>query len=273
MTTSASELERLLEVALGASKAACALLAGARPADIRVKGNPKDLVTEWDLKSEALIRAKLSSGAPDIAIVGEEEGGVAEPGARRWLVDPIDGTVNFAHGLPLWCVSIGLEDDDGPAVGVVAAPALGWSFWAWRGGGAYFDDGRGAHAMQVSAVATIDRALLVTGFPYDYAIAPGNNLAQWDHLQRKATCRRLGAAALDLALVARGAFDGYWERKLKPWDVCAGALLVAEAGGRVTDTRGGRFLPQAGEAVATNGAIHDELIAELAVADAAQGHP
>jgi myo-inositol-1(or 4)-monophosphatase len=257
MAMSADHLDRLLEVARGAAAAASALLAGARASSVRSKGNPKDLVTEWDLKSEALIRANLSSGAPDIPIVGEEEGG--RGGARRWLVDPIDGTVNFAHGLPMWAVSIGLEDDGAPVVAVVTAPALGWSFWARKGGGAFGDLGAGVERLQVSAVAPLDRALLVTGFPYDYATAPGNNLAQWDHFQRKATCRRLGAAALDLALVARGAFDGYWERK-----------LVEEAGGRVTDTRGGRFLPERGEAVATNGAIHDELLAELALADATQ---
>ncbi|HTJ42808.1 MAG TPA: inositol monophosphatase family protein [Kofleriaceae bacterium] len=269
MTMSASELERLLEVALGAARDAAKLLQGARPAEIRAKGTPKDLVTEWDHKSEALIRERLTSGTPDIPIVGEEGGGAG--GARRWLVDPIDGTVNFAHGLPLWAISIGLEDDERPMVGVVCAPALHWTFWAWRGGGAFVDEGHGANAMHVSAASSIDRALLVTGFPYDRATSPHNNFAQWEHFQRKAgACRRLGAAALDLALVARGAFDGYWERKLQPWDTCAGALLVEEAGGRVTDTRGGRFLPQAGEAVATNGAIHDELLAELAMADASQ---
>ena len=254
----------MLDVAQGAARAASALLVNARPADIRAKGAPTDLVTEHDLASEALIRARLAPTG--IAIVGEEEGGADSE--TRWLVDPIDGTVNFAHGLPLWCISIGLEDAGVPQVGVVIAPALGWTFHARRGGGAFFDDTR----MQVSAIDRVARALLVTGFPYDRATSAQNNFAQWEHLQRRAgACRRLGAAALDLALVAKGAFDGYWERKLKPWDVCAGALLVEEAGGRVTDTRGGRFLPQGGEAVATNGAIHDELLAELAVADAKGG--
>jgi myo-inositol-1(or 4)-monophosphatase len=263
------DLDALLVLARDTAAAASALLARARPADIRDKGNPRDLVTEWDLRSEALIRRELAAGAPEIPVVGEEEGGPVA--SRRWLVDPIDGTVNFAHGLPLWCVSIALEDDGVPQVGVVAAPALGWTFFARRGGGAYFDEGRGEGPLpiHVSAIARVDQALLVTGFPYDRATSPQNNFAQWEHFQRTAgACRRLGAAALDLALVARGALDGYWERKLKPWDVAAGALLVEEAGGRVTDTRGGRFLPQAGEAVATNGAIHDGLLAELAVADA-----
>jgi myo-inositol-1(or 4)-monophosphatase len=269
--TSADELERLLAVAKDAAAAASALLARARPHEIRTKANPRDLVTEWDLASEELIRARLASGTPDIPVLGEEEGGAGAGAPRRWLVDPIDGTVNFAHGLPLWCVSIGLEIDGAAVVGVIAAPALGWTFWARRGGGAFVDDPRagGVQRMRTSEVPRVGQALLVTGFPYDRATSPDNNFAQWEHLQRKAgACRRLGAAALDLALVARGHFDGYWERKLKPWDVGAGAVLVEEAGGRVTDTRGGPFLPQGGEALATNGAIHEELLAELAVADA-----
>jgi myo-inositol-1(or 4)-monophosphatase len=269
--TPADELDRLLAVARDAAAAATALLGGARPSEIRTKDNPRDLVTEWDVASEALIRARLTSGAPDIPILGEEEGGAGAGVPRRWLVDPIDGTVNFAHGLPLWCVSIGLELEGEAVIGVIAAPALGWTFWARRGGGAFVDDARdgGVTRMRASAVPRLDQALVVTGFPYDRATSPHNNFAQWEHLQRKAgACRRLGAAALDLALVARGHLDGYWERRLKPWDVCAGAVLVEEAGGRVTNTRGGPFLPQGGEALATNGAIHEELLAELAVADA-----
>ena len=269
--TSDDELDHLLALARDTARAASALLADARPHEIRSKAEPRDLVTEWDVASEELIRARLGAGSPDIPILGEEEGGVGAGAPRRWLVDPIDGTVNFAHGLPLWCVSIGLEVDGRAVLGVVAAPALGWTFWARRGGGAFVDDPRagGVRRMSASAVPRVDQALLVTGFPYDRATSRQNNFAQWEHLQRRAgACRRLGAAALDLALVARGHFDGYWERKLKPWDVCAGAVLVEEAGGRVTDTRGGPFLPQAGEALATNGAIHEELLAELAVADA-----
>jgi myo-inositol-1(or 4)-monophosphatase len=269
--TSADELDRLLAVAKDAAAAATALLAGARPYEIRTKANPRDLVTEWDLASEELIRARLASGSPDIPVLGEEEGGAAAGVPRRWLVDPIDGTVNFAHGLPLWAVSIGLEVEGQAVLGVISAPALGWTFWARRGGGAFVDDARdgGVKRMRVSAVPRLDQAMLVTGFPYDRAISPENNFVQWEHFQRKAgACRRLGAASLDLALVARGHFDGYWERKLKPWDVGAGVVLVEEAGGRVTNTRGGPFLPQAGEALATNGAIHEELLAELAVADA-----
>jgi len=261
-------LADLLATALAAADAAAALLVRARPAQIRGKSNPNDLVTEHDLASEALIRRVLGERAPGIPVVGEEGGADPEIGgaAARWLVDPIDGTVNFAHGLPLWSVSIGLEDPAGPSVGVVVAPALGWRFWAARGEGAWM--GAAGAEPERLAVATCDRlaaAMLATGFPYDRATNPDNNFAAWDHLQRVAlACRRLGSASLDLCMVARGWFDGYWERRLQPWDVAAGALIVAEAGGRVTDTRGGRFDADSGEVVATCGGIHDELIAHLA---------
>ncbi len=260
-------LDRLLTIARGAAADAAALLAGVRAADIRHKGNPRDLVTEWDFRSEALIRERLLAGAPDIAFVGEEGGGAG--GHVRWLVDPIDGTTNFAHGLPFWAVSIGLVVGQEPVVGVVVAPALGWQFWARRGGGAYGDMGQGVTRLAVSAVRRLGDAVLTTGFPCDRATSPINNFAQWEHFQRIASaCRRLGAASLDLALVARGMLDGYWERRLKPWDVAAGALLVTEAGGRVTDPRGRRFAVDEGDVVATNGAIHEQVVGELAIADA-----
>ena len=264
--------DELLAVARAAAEAASKLLAPSgvhatlRAQDIRHKGNPRDLVTEWDLRSEATIRAVLEERTPGIAILAEEGGasGASEVGAMRWLVDPIDGTVNFAHGLPIWSISIGLEDAARrPIAGMVAAPALGWWFEARAGGGAR--DERGP--LRVSATPTLGDALLTTGFPYDRATNPDNNFVAWDHFQRVAgACRRLGSASIDLCLVARGVMDGYWERRLQPWDLAAGALIVAEAGGTVTNTRGGPFDPHSGEVVASNGAIHSELIAELAVA-------
>lgn len=252
----------LLAAAQAAVRAASQLLATARPDEIRSKDNPRDLVTEWDLRAEELIRNVLEEHAPGIPVLGEEGGqGTGSAEGLRWLVDPIDGTVNFAHGLPIWAVSIAVEDHGTLLAGVVGAPVLGWWFEASRGGGAR--DATGA-PLRVSTTPRLDQALLATGFPYDLPVRPDNNLAEWAHLMRTAgSCRRLGSASLDLCLVARGAFDGYWERFLKPWDVAAGALIVQEAGGTVTNTRGGPFDPHAGEVIATNGAIHDGLIAEL----------
>ncbi len=251
-----SDTAALLAVAQRAARAACELLRTARPEHIRGKSNAKDLVTEWDVRSEEVIREILEpTGIP---VLGEEQGG-ERTGDSRWIVDPIDGTVNFAHGLPIWCVSIALELEHALEVGVVAAPLLDWWFEATRGGGAR--DGHGA-PLRVSDCSSLDRALLATGFPYD--LSTTNNFAEWEHFQRRASCRRLGSAALDLCLVAKGAFDGYWERHLGAWDMAAGALIVVEAGGTVTNLLGGAFDPHGGQAVASNGAIHSELITELA---------
>ena len=149
--------------------------------------------------------------------------------------------------------------------GVVVAPALGWWFEASAGGGARGTTSQRELApLAVSTPATLEDAILTTGFPYDRATNPENNFTEWEHLQRVAgACRRLGSAALDLCLVARGWMDGYWERRLQPWDLAAGALIVREAGGTVTNATGGPFDAHAGEVAATNGAIHGELIAEL----------
>ena len=254
-----------LIAARAAARAASELLRNARPENIRAKGNPRDLVTEWDLRSEELIRRVLAEHTPGIPVLGEEAGqGAAVAGQavdQRWIVDPIDGTVNFAHGLPLWAISIALESAGRIEAGVVAAPQLGWWFEASRGGGAH--DSTGA-PLRVSSVAQVEHALLVSGFPYDRATRPDNNFAEWEHMQRRAgACRRLGAASIDLCLVARGSIDGYWERHLKPWDIAAGVLIVAEAGGVVTNWTGGPLDLHEGAVVATNGGIHEELVAEL----------
>jgi len=261
---------QLLEVAQAAARAASDLLVNARPHAIRGKGNPRDLVTEWDVRAEELIRKLLEERTPGVPVLGEEGGqGEGSASGLRWIVDPIDGTVNFAHGLPIWSVSIAVEDAGTVLAGVVSAPALGWWFEGTRGGGAR--DGTGA-PLRVSTTAAVEQALLVTGFPYDRATNPENNFAEWEHFQRVAgACRRLGSAALDCCMVACGWFDGYWERHLKAWDIAAGTLFVTEAGGTVTDTRGGPFDVHAGEVIASNGAIHDGLVAELGRVRSASG--
>ncbi len=274
-----AELTDALEIARTIAAEAARMLDGAAGSarHVATKSTGQDLVTEWDTRVEELIRARLEALAPGIPVIGEEgaaaaasgaEANEAVPGERpaaaateRWLVDPIDGTVNFAHGLPIFAVCISLERDGDPVVGVIRAPALGWEAYARAGGGAHADGAR----LRVSDVTSLSRALLATGFPYDRATSPDNNFAEWEHFQRRAgACRRLGSASLDLCMVARGWYDGYWETKLHPWDISAGALLVREAGGTVTSVDGGPFVSDSGNAVASNGAIHKEILNELA---------
>jgi myo-inositol-1(or 4)-monophosphatase len=160
----------------------------------------------------------------------------------------------------LFSVVIALERNGEAIAGVVNAPALSWEFHAHAGGGAFCND----EPLRVSKITNLAQAMLASGFPYDRATNPANNFAEWEHFQRVAgACRRLGCASLDLALVARGWLDGYWETRLQPWDMSAGALLVREAGGRVTSIDGGPFISQHGNAVASNGAIHTELLDQL----------
>jgi myo-inositol-1(or 4)-monophosphatase len=255
----AASLDTMLDIAHEAVRTAMALLRDVEIRHITSKGSVMDLVTEWDTRSEETIRKVLETRSPGVPILGEEGGG-AETADTRWLVDPIDGTVNFAHGLPIWGISVGLEVAGRVEVGVVAAPATGWYFHAKRGGGSF----EGERRLRVSSVPKLERALLTTGFPYDRATNPDNNFAHWEHMQRVAGgCRRLGAASLDLCFVARGWCDGYWERRLHAWDIAAGSLICEEAGATVTNLTGGAFDVSAGEVVASNGVIHQELIAEL----------
>lgn len=252
-------MSELLIAATAAARAAATMLRDARPDRITSKSNPRDLVTEWDVKSEEVIRRVLEQHVPGVPVIGEEGGGAATD-ELVWVVDPIDGTVNFAHGLPLWCVSIAAAKQNEILAGVVVAPLLDWWFEASLGGGAR--DGTGA-PLAVSAIARLDQALLSTGFPYD--MTDRNNLAQWNHMMRVAgSCRRLGSAAIDLCLVARGALEGHWEPHLQAWDLAAGVLIIREAGGTVTNMTGGPFDLYDGAVCASNGAIHGELIAELA---------
>jgi myo-inositol-1(or 4)-monophosphatase len=255
------DLAAMLALATRAARAAADVLRGVHAAQIVGKSNPRDLVTEWDPRSEQTIREVLAQSGH--AVLGEEGGQEGADTRYRWIVDPIDGTVNFAHGMPIWAISIALEEvGKDLLVGVVAAPAIGWWFEATKGGGAR--DGAGT-VLRVSACTQLDQAMLTTGFPYDLPTNPANNLAEWAHLQRTAgTCRRFGVASLDMCFVAAGWCDGYWERRLKAWDIAAGALIVTEAGGTVTSVTGGTFDVHSGEAVATNGAIHDQLVTELA---------
>jgi myo-inositol-1(or 4)-monophosphatase len=241
-----------------AGRAAALLLEGwGNAGAVRHKDVATDLVTVWDTRLEAFLVEELRRMTPGVRIVAEE-GSVVEGGAGDavWYVDPLDGTVNFAHGLPVFAISLGLEVDGVPEAGVVVAPALGWTFAGARGQGAT----RNGAPILVSTVPTVDRALLGTGFPYDRS----SNYERFEHMQRRAgAVRRLGAASLDLCFVACGWLDGHWEAKLKPWDLAAGAAIVLAAGGRMTALDGGPFSSVSGQVVASNGAIHDELVREL----------
>ena len=254
-----------------AGEAGAILRAGAGRGHLTAtKRTSVDLVTEYDTRAEAHIVRALLGAFPDDAVVAEEGGGRAGASGRRWLVDPLDGTTNFAHGLPFFCVSIALEDGDGARVGVIEAPALGWQFYGARGQGAFLVEPARSLAerrLRVSDTDALGQSLLATGFPYDTATSARNNLGAWSAIYpRTQGLRRVGAAALDLCFVAAGWVDGYWELKIKPWDIAAGALFVVEAGGRVTGFAGQPFRSDAGEILATNGRLHDELAAALAAA-------
>jgi myo-inositol-1(or 4)-monophosphatase len=231
---------------------------GTRPA-IGYKSEDINLVTEYDKRSEALIVARLAAAFPADRIVAEEGTTVAgEGGALRvWYVDPLDGTTNFAHGLPIFSVSIGLSVNRRPVLGVVEAPAVGWSFSGTITGGGSTLNGKPIAPSRVDRLAS---ALLVTGFPY--ARNPvQSNLAEWAAFTAAAQgTRRLGSAALDLCFVACGWLDGYWERALHPWDLVAGAAIIVGARGRVSDLDGTPFDGETGRILASNGHLHDQMM-------------
>jgi myo-inositol-1(or 4)-monophosphatase len=252
----------LLRIALEAAREAGALAqAGWRTRPEATHKGRIDLVTRFDHESEALLRARLTAATP-FPVLGEEHGGRRAPGPHEstWYVDPIDGTTNFVHGHPFWCVSVGLHRGDLPVLGAVVAPSLGVEWTGIIGQGAM----RSGSPCTVSDVAQLDDALLATGFPYDRRTSEENNFDAFVAIKKKCQAvRRCGSAAIDLCLVADGTYDGYWEQKLKPWDMAAGVALVAAAGGRVTDYVGRPADVMKGHVVATNGRIHDTLVAEL----------
>lgn len=227
-------------------------------AGIGFKG-PVDLVTEGDRRSEATILEVIRSRYPHDAVLTEERGEVGEAGEYRWLVDPLDGTTNYAHALPVFAVSVAVERRGQLLAGAVYEPATGRLYVAGRGMGAR-RDGR---VLRVSAVPELDRALLATGFAYNIRETDQTNLDHFDHFSRRSQgIRRLGAASLDLCWVAEGWLDGFWEHRLHPWDVAAGVLVVEEAGGRVTDFFG-RPLDLSRptvDVVASNGLIHRAML-------------
>lgn len=216
-----------------------------------------DLVTEVDLEVERMFRAMIAERFPDHEVLAEELGGGAGTASHRWVFDPLDGTTNYAHGLPMFCASLALEIDGDADVAAVYDATRRELFTAERGVGAWLN----GEPLKVSATAGILDALLVTGFPYDVQQDPEPYLRLFGaFLTRARAVRRLGSAAIDLCYVAAGRMDGFWEAKLQPWDVRAGALIVQEAGGRVTGLDGSPFDPANGHILASNGALHDAML-------------
>jgi len=222
------------------------------------KKGVRDLVTEVDLECERMCRAVIAERFPDHDVLAEELGAenAARPAARfRWVFDPLDGTTNYAHGLPIFCASLALQIDGRTDLGAVYDPSRRELFTAERGEGAFLN----GQALAVSETTEAINALLVTGFPYFYKQELVDLFATF--LQKVRAVRRLGSAALDLCYVAAGRFDGFWEQHLKPWDMAAGALIVEEAGGRISGMDGSPFDLAAGHVVASNGRVHGAVLA------------
>ena len=223
-----------------------------------------DLVTEVDLECERMCRAVLADRFPDHDILAEElsSGPLQAPSARyRWVFDPLDGTTNYAHGLPVFCASLALQIDGRSEVGAIYDPTRKELFTGERGQGSFLNGTR----LQVSATDALLDALLVTGFPYDVHQKLNQLITMFSaFLGQARAVRRLGSAALDLCYVAAGRFDGFWEQSLKPWDVAAGALIAEEAGGRITGMDGTPFDPAAAHLVASNGRIHEAMLQVIA---------
>ena len=221
------------------------------------KEGVNNLVTEADHASEKAIMDVISKHFPNHQILSEEIGKVTKESETTWVIDPIDGTVNFAHGIPLNCVSIGVEHQGEIVMAAVYNPHLEEFYFAEKGKGASLND----KPISVSTENQVIKSCLVTGFPYTYINLPNGPLEIFERFIRKGVpVRRLGSAAIDLCWVAAGRFDGFYEHKLEAWDSAAGFLIVEEAGGKVTDHEGGKFSIYQHRVLATNGKIHDEMV-------------
>jgi myo-inositol-1(or 4)-monophosphatase len=221
------------------------------------KEGMNNLVTEVDHASEKLIVDIIQKEFPDHFILSEEVGEIKMDSAYKWIIDPIDGTVNYANGIPICCVSIGVEHEGKMIMGAVFNPFMQEFFFAEKGAGAFLND----QPIRVSEKERVIESCLVTGFPYTYLDSPNGPLEVFSRLIKKGIpVRRLGSAAIDLCWVAAGRFDGFYEHKLNAWDSAAGFLLVEEAGGKVTDFEGNPYSPYQPQIVATNGKIHNDLL-------------
>lgn len=219
-----------------------------------------DLVTEFDKRSEELILSAIQREFPDYAILAEESGRNAAVSEYQWVIDPLDGTTNFAHGIPIFCVTIALLKNDFPILGVTYDPLRNETFSAEAGCGATLN----GHPIHVTARDTLGQAVISTGFPYDLRTNPRNNLDQFVQFQlRTQAVRHLAAAALDCAWTAMGRLDGYWEFGVQPWDIAAGVLLVQEAAGRVTSVGGDPYFVSNDSILVSNGLLHEQMLTVL----------
>lgn len=242
---------------INAAREAGTLLMEKFERGIRVEFKGKyDLVTEADRQSEALIVKLIRERFRDHDILAEEADYGCSGSDQRWIIDPLDGTTNYAHGFPWFAVSIALEIRGRLELGVVYNPYVGELYFAERGAGAFLNDRK----LQVSTIAMMEHSLLATGFAYNHKKCTANNYDYFSRFQKESqACRRPGAASLDLACVAAGRFDGFWEMMLKPWDLAAGVLLIEEAGGLVTDFDGRPMSLDSLECLASNRLIHSEM--------------
>jgi myo-inositol-1(or 4)-monophosphatase len=210
-------------------------------------------VTEIDLASEKLLSSAISRKYPTHAVLGEEGSDTRSGSDYVWIVDPLDGTVNFSHGFPVYCVSVGLQYRGESVAGAVYDPERDELFWAKKNGGAWLNGKR----IKVTTETKLHRALLATGFAYDIGSSKKNNLGYFGRMAKKAQgIRRPGSAAIDLCWLASGRLDGFWELKLAPWDTAAASLIVTEAGGKLSRMDGSKFSPFAPDLVASNGKLH-----------------
>jgi myo-inositol-1(or 4)-monophosphatase len=249
--------DQFLATAIAVARDAGAILRDryGKDHEVRFKG-PVDLVTEADAAAEALIAERLRAAFPGHELLGEEGARGTSDSPYRWIVDPLDGTTNFAHSMPHFAVSIGLEHEGKPLAGVVYDPLRDELFSAERGKGAHLN----GEPIRVSSTETLLQSMLATGFSYDLSHRPGQAAAWLAFLTQVRSTRQTGSAALNLCYVATGRLDGYWERGIAPWDVAAGALIATEAGGTVTDFDGGEFHADDREIVASNGKIHVAML-------------
>lgn len=216
-----------------------------------------DLVTEWDFKFQETVISKLKIHFPDSDFLVEESGIERRVSPYCWVLDPLDGTTNFVHGFPFFCISLALTFEYSPLLGIVYNPEREETYWALRGKGAFYN----GRPIRVSSMTRVSQGLLATGFPYNIRKTHQSVLKRFERVIIRAQgIRRAGSAAMDLCLVARGVLEGFWESYLKPWDTAAGVLIVEEAGGQVSDFSGHPFHIHKKQILATNGLIHQEMI-------------